>query len=218
MQIKAELQEFMGSDRGIAEAAWTSSYTLEAKSKRTDEDVARVINLLADEKHSVPFESVVLRFWLKLPIAIDRQLVKHRVASHSGLSGRYRAMPTEFLGVPDDVKGLITESMLNSYTSICSEANRAYKEACTELKAKHGMTPEYKRAREFMRGMLPQHNMTETVFIVNLRSFANFMKLRDKPNAQPEIQQLARLMLKAVEDAGVAPIALEAIKRNGWVI
>ena len=79
-QIKVELQEVMGSDKAIANAAWTSSFDYEKKKARNEEDIKRVVNLLADEKHSVPFESVVFRFWMRLPIAIDRQLMTHRIA------------------------------------------------------------------------------------------------------------------------------------------
>ena len=73
-EIKVELQGVFGDDRWIAEAAWTSSLKQENKALRTDEDVKRVINLLANEKHSVPFESVVFRFWIRMPISTDRQL------------------------------------------------------------------------------------------------------------------------------------------------
>src|SRR5574343_1222477 len=102
-QIKVELQDWLGNDKSIAESAWTSSLTYQAKNNRTKKDVKRVVEMLANLKHSVPFESVVLRFWIKLPIAVDRQLMTHRLQSASGMSGRYRTMPREFLKVPKDV-------------------------------------------------------------------------------------------------------------------
>lgn len=71
-QIIVELQDWMGSDAAIADAAWTSSTEYAKKQKKTPEDVERIVHMLADSKHSVPFESVVLRFWIKHPIAIDR--------------------------------------------------------------------------------------------------------------------------------------------------
>ena len=108
------------------------------------------------------------------------------------------------------------------YSRICSIANDSYKklmESAKEAKAIGSITnDQYKRYREFMRGMLPQHNMTERVSIMNLRSFANFYKLRSKPDAQPEIRIVAEKMLKAIEENKVAPIAIEALKRNNWVI
>lgn len=229
-KILVQLQEVMGSDRMIAEAAWTSSTTYSGKTLKTEEDVKRVVNMLADAKHSVPFESVIFRFWIRLPIAIDRQLMTHRIASHSGLSGRYRTVPSDYLTFAQDVYEIIEKSSSSSeadnvediYNKTCAEANVIYRNKLTELKQavsdKKITNDEYKRVREFLRGMLPQHNMTERVSIFNLRSFANLVKLRNKPDAQPEIKYMVELMLEAVEKLGVCPLAIEALKRNDWVI
>lgn len=230
-QICVELQEFMGSDRSIAEAAWTSSSTLEAKTKRTDEDVARVVKMLIEQKHASPIESVVLRFWIKMPIAIDRQHMTHRVASHNGMSGRYRTMPSEFYEMPEDVKSLLVKAFpysidgkewINEYDTLCERANSMYQLLMSELKYSKNENninnDEYKRLREFYRGVLPQHNMTERVTLMNLRSFCNYQKLRNNEHAQVEICKVAELMLKAVEDANVCPIALSVFKEHGWNI
>lgn len=233
-QIQVELQEYMGSDRSISNAAWTSSFDYQKKKLRSDEDVKRVTNLLADQKHSVPFESVVLRFWIKMPIQTDRQFMTHRIASHSGMSGRYRTMPSEFLDVPDDVKDIITKlraipdesytmnDFVGQYEIMCKAANNIYKIWLKELKEKEQIgvisNKEYKRAREFFRGVLPQNNMTERVSIFNLRSFANFIKLRNSEHAQPEIRYVAQLMLDEVKKNNIAPEAIEALERNNWNI
>ena len=234
-QIKVELQEWLGSDRSIAESAWTSSSDYQKKKQRTDEDVKRVINMLADSKHSVPFESVVLRFWIKLPIAADRHMMTHRISSQSGMSARYRTMPHEYLEFANDVEEITSKftsywgyynttqyEFMQEYYNVCESANNSYRTALDNAKKaeKEGKitNSEYKRIREFMRGMLPQHNMTERVIVINLRSFSNFIKLRDSEHAQPEIRYVAQLMLKAVETANVCPEAIAALKRNNWVI
>src|SRR3989344_4858009 len=103
-QIKVELQEYMGSDRTIAEAAWTSSYSLGTKAKKSEIQVTELVKRLANEGHATPFETVVFRFWIKLPIQSDRQLMTHRIMSSNSLSGRYRTMPNEFLEIPEDIK------------------------------------------------------------------------------------------------------------------
>lgn len=226
--IKIELQETMGNDRRIAEAAWTSSSTLESKELKTDADVKRVVNMLADHGHATPFESVILRFWIKLPIAIDRQHMTHRIASHNGMSGRYRTMPSEWLNVPNDINEIIEKAGLDSkynteqYNQLCKDANDWYRNCLFHFKLaetdKAITNKEYKRLREFFRGVLPQHNMTERVTIMNLRSFANYQKLRNHSEAQDEIHQIAQLMLECVEKSNVCPIALEALKKNNWEI
>lgn len=227
-QIIVELQDWMGSDRHIADAAWTSSTEYSKKKAKTDEEVSRIVNMLADSKHSVPFESVVLRFHIRLPIAIDRQLMTHRLQSASGMSGRYRTMPSEYLKMAPDVKDIIDRATGKGYLyefqydEICTKANTQYKEQLTELRLaeKSGSitNAEYKRAREFLRGQLPQHNMSERVSVINLRSLSNFLKLRSKEDAQLEIRTIAGQMLHELEVNNVCPVALEAIKRNNWII
>lgn len=225
-QIKVELQSWMGDDRQIAEAAWTSSYTLETKELRSYDDIERIVNMLANEKHSVPFESIIFRFWIRLPVAIDRQHMTHRIASHSGMSGRYRTMPDDFLEVPEDVKNIIDKTKSNKfidiYNTICKEANLQYNSCMTDFKAQKSAglitNDEYKRLREFYRGMLPQHNMTERVTIMNLRSFANYYRLRSKPNAQKEIQYIAEQMYSLIQEKNICPIAFSALDKNNWII
>ncbi len=235
-QIKVELQSVFGNDREIANSAWTSSLTLQSKQKRSDEDVKKIVTMLAEQKHSTPFESVIFKFWIKLNIVTDRQLMTHRIASHNGMSGRYRTMPSEYLEVPQDVESIVQKlqgltypnptntafQLEGEYYRICEEANNFYSCAMTALKLREKdgsiSNKEYKRLREFFRGVLPQNNMTERVTIMNLRSFANFQRLRNSEHAQPEIQQVAKLMLEEVKKSNVCPIAIECLEKNGWVI
>lgn len=241
MQIQVELQGTMGSDRAIAEAAWTSSSTYKAKQLKSDEDVARIVERLANDRHSTPFESIIFRWWIKMPIATDRQYMTHRIQSSNGLSGRYRRMPTEYLAMTDDVMEIsqklpkvkeyncLDGSIIHGerdglleYIKVCERANNSYSGltsiAQNEYKLGNITEAEYKRFREFIRGMLPQHNMTERVTVINLRSWANFIKLRSNPNAQPEIRQVAELMLKKAKESNVCPVALAALEKNNWII
>lgn len=225
-QLKVELQETMGSDRSIAEAAWTSSLDFQKKQVRSDADVERVVKMLADNRHSTPFESVIFRFWIKMPISADRQHMTHRIASHNGMSGRYRTMPAEFQRIPSDVFMIMHKAnpkhTMENYTDLCEHANNWYQRLVEELRESEKMqvinNAEFKRAREFFRGVLPQNNMTERVTTMNLRSFANYQKLRNSEHAQPEIRQVAKLMLETVKASGVCPIALAALEANGWNI
>ena len=217
-QIQVTLLNHTGTDRQVAESAWTSCYTKDSKAKKTDEQVAALVKLLAEEGHHVPFEHTLITFHIKLPIYIDRQLVKHRIGtSHSGMSGRYRTMPNEFLDSPSDVKNIIKKSdypeHLHLYEKQCHDANFYYNQLVQGLKASENngsiTNAELKRAREFIRGMLPQHNMVETVTTFNLRSLAHFVKLRDKPNAQPEIQFIAKEMVRLLKEIDFCPVSME---------
>jgi thymidylate synthase ThyX len=46
----------------------------------------------------------------------------------------------------------------------------------------------------------------------NWRSFAHFLGLRNKPDAQVEIRELAAEMLRLVEATGAFPLTIEALR------
>ena len=227
-QIQVELQEWMGSDRQIAEAAWTSSYSLQTKESKTDEDVERVVRMMASSGHGTPFEAVVMRFWIRMPIFTDRQHMTHRVATHNGLSGRYRTVPTDYYEEPDDVQEILNKAstpdreLLEMYYNSCETAVTHYKLGIDRLKEarSEGLidAAEFKRAREVWRAQIPVGRMVERVSIFNLRSFANYMRHRLSPHAQEEIQQVARLMLQQVKDKAIAPVAIEELEKRTWLL
>jgi thymidylate synthase ThyX len=51
---------------------------------------------------------------------------------------------------------------------------------------------------------------------MNLRSFANYQKLRNSEHAQPEIKTVAQLMLAEVEDKNMCPVAIHTLKEKHW--
>jgi len=225
-EIKVELQETMGSDLSIANAAWTSTYDKDKReSKYNDsEKINKLVRRLILDGHGTPIESVIFRFWIKLPIFVDRQHMTHRIASHNGLSGRYRTMPDNYYSIPEDVKKILDKSQLYNlefkYNSVCDMAYEYYKSAISSLKESEAngviSNDEYKRAREIMRCQLPLSGMTERTTIMNLRSFANYQKQRNSNYAQPEIKKVAELMLEEVKRVNVCPVAIETLQEIGW--
>jgi len=232
-QILVELQDCMGDDQAIADAAWTSSYDKDRREAKYDEP-ERIKHLIEnvllghDVAHNVPFESVVLRFWIRHPIFSDRQHQTHRLQSSSGLSGRYRTMPLDYFEVPPEVEEIFKRANQEGkyiplgylYKKSCDKATQNYKITIDCLKEAQQMgyinNSEYKRAREIARGQLPTAGMVERTFLMNLSAFANYQLKRNSEHAQPEIKQVAEMMLHEVESKGVAPIAVAALKKRGW--
>ena len=114
--IQVELQETMGSDISIANAAWSSTYDKDRREDKYDDldKVSALVKRMAREGHSTPFESVVFRFWFRWPIFVDRQHMTHRIQSASGLSGRYRTMPSDFFPLPPDVLVILKKAGVES--------------------------------------------------------------------------------------------------------
>lgn len=225
-QILVELQESMGSDLSIANAAWTSTYDKDKRESKYDdpEKVDSLVRKIVLNRHGTPIESVIFRFWIKMPIFADRQHMTHRIASHNGLSGRYRTMPDQYYACPEDVTNILAKSKLlnlkEKYRSVCDTAYEYYKSAIESLKKaeQEGLisNEEFKRAREIMRGQLPVSGMTERTTIMNLRSFANYQKQRNSDHAQPEIRRVAELMLQEVKAANICPIAISELEKLDW--
>ena len=234
-KILVELQESMGSDASIANAAWTSTYDKDRREGKYDDPkkVAEIVPRLIKDGHGTPIESVIFRFWIRMPIFTDRQHMTHRIASHNGLSGRYRTMPSDYYDLPDDVEAILEKAdkapnpcpnpdfnMFEAYYESCEIANNNYSLSIDKLKMaeKAGLitNAELKRVREVIRGQLPTAGMVERTTITNLRSFANYQFQRNSDHAQPEIREVARLMLEEVKKANVAPIAIKTLEEMGW--
>lgn len=228
IEIEIELQDRMGSDAAIANAAWTSTYDKTRREGKYDnpEKVAEIVRRCVHDGHSVPLESVVFRFWCRWPVFVDRQHMTHRMASHNGLSGRYRTLPSDFFQVPNDVVDICwrarVEHPKDRYSELCSAAHEAYSDWLEGLRvAERGgliTNDEYRRAREALRSVLPTAFMVERTTIMNLLSFANYQRLRNSKHAQPEIREAAQLMLREVINAEVAPVALGALLAKGWLV
>lgn len=222
-QIQVELLETMGSDRAIAESAWTSSYDRSKVEIRTDQDVQRVVTMLASSGHGVPFESFVARFWMRIPIFVDRQVVKYRIQSQSGMSARYRTMPEDWYRLPIDVLHILDEVDLSFSRRIYSEyeavlrlSHSLYREVLDKMKYANIPNQEYKRVREVIRGVLPVSQMTETSNILNLRSLCNLWSQRLSHDAQPEIRQVAQMTLDLVKASSKIPVAIAELEKNKW--
>lgn len=228
-KIEVELQEFMGSDASIANAAWTSTYNKERREDKYDDPakVAELVPRLIRDGHSVPLESVILRFWIRHPIFNDRQHMTHRIASHNGLSARYRTMPGDWFGLPEDVKHIADiinpgngTRMAMEYDAELAHQYSTYEKWVDYFKRaeREGIITNaaFKRARESVRGVLGTAFMVERTSILNLRSFANYQYLRNSDHAQKEIKSVAQQMLEEVKGAGVAPIAIRTLEEMGW--
>ena len=150
-----------------------------------------------------PFEMAEIKFHLKLPIFVMRQLVRHRTANLNEVSARYTEMEDEFY-VPDleQVRGqhatnkqaggdTLPEEGADKARHIMAWANAsAYKDYETLLKL--GV------ARELARIVLPVSLYTRCYWKMDLHNLLHFLKLRLDWHAQWEIRQYALAMAHVV--------------------
>ena len=87
-----KLLEVMGNDEEVENAARISY----GEGTRKVSQTRNLIRYLMRHKHTSPFEMCEVKFHIKLPIFVMRQLVRHRTANINEYSGRYSLMSDEF--------------------------------------------------------------------------------------------------------------------------
>ena len=213
---KVQLIGFYGTDETIALSAWTSTSRDLTEEKR--QRIPELIRRLWFDGHETPFEKVQLHFLVTCDIASHIHLLKHRISSLNAESARYKELKDDKYYVPDDWTNIIgTQDGIMTLWSekLIQSTERSillYHEALNELTPILGR----KRAKETARYFLPYNTQITSDVMFNLRSFANFFRLRNSEHAQVEIQQIARQMMTLAYNIEGQPLksALDAIIRR----
>ena len=172
------------------------------KGTRKINQTRNLIRYLMRHKHTSPFEMCEVKFHLKLPIFIMRQLVRHRTANLNEYSGRYSVMSNEFYLPEGDylAKQSTTNNQgrgepLESQGLLQFEFNRIYDGASMAYQ----VLLEHELSREVARALLPVANYTECIWKIDLHNFFHFVKLRSDSHAQREIRDYADAMYELVK-------------------
>ena len=228
MDNKVELLGHYGSDEVIACSAWTSTSRDLTDEKR--ERIQRLIEMLWINGHETPFEKGVVHFLVDTDIASHIHLLKHRISSLNAESARYKELKEDKYFLPedwDDVKlskdaeivvnlpyvdalfateGDKWSDILKDYTEL---GNKLYHQCVKDLEPVLGR----KRAKESARFFKTYNSQIQADVMFNMRSFANFIQLRNSEHAQKEIREIAQKMWDLVATIEGEPFkfTLEAI-------
>ena len=204
MANSVELIGFYGSDETHALSAWTSTSRDLPDEKR--KRIGPLLTQLAKDGHLTPFEKSSLHFLVTSDIASHIHLLKHRIGvSLNSESARYKELKDDKAQIPSDWPKHIQEKL----EAHARDSFALYHWAVRELEIE-GMTR--KRAKESARFFLPYANQITCDVMFNWRSFAHFLGLRNKPDAQVEIRELAAEMLRLVEATGAFPLTIAALR------
>ena len=227
MENTVELLGFYGSDEVIACSAWTSTSRELTEEKK--QRIPALITHLWLNGHETPFEKATVHFLVNCDIASHIHLLKHRMASINAESARYKELKEDKYYLPEDwngnnvdftnfnsyddltFKGIETwKQLLESYTEM---GNRMYHECLTQLTPVLGR----KRAKESARFFKTYNSQIQADVQFNMRSFANFLKLRNSEHAQVEIRDIAKQMLDLVKSIEGNPFeqTIKLITKNG---
>ena len=194
---KIKLIGYYGSDLIHACSAWTS--TSRELSDDKIERVPKLLKMLAEAGHHTPFEKSSLHFLVDTDIASHIHLLKHRIGvSINGESARYKEIKEDKYLIPDDWPEDLQLALAN-YTE---EGNRLYHQ-CLKSLCDRGF--DRKRAKESARFFKTYNSQIQADVMFNWRSFYHFLELRNKPDAQKEIRDIASEMLNLVRNIGGNP-------------
>ena len=189
MDNKVELLGYYGSDEVIACSAWTSTSRNLTDEKRGR--IQRLIEMLWVNGHETPFEKGSVHFLVDTDIASHIHLLKHRISSLNAESARYKELKEDKYFIPEDWNDK-WKAVLKDYTDA---GNGLYHQCLLELEPLLGR----KRAKESARFFKTYNSQIQADIMFNMRSFANFQKLRNSEHAQVEIREIAAKMLELVQ-------------------
>ena len=227
--ITVELVRANASDADVVFAARVSTVG-EQSLEDVDADPQRsagLINYLMRDRHGSPFEHNSMTFFVKAPIFVWREHMRHRIASYNEESGRYRELLPVFY-VPSHERPLVQSGKPGAYefhpgTRAQSElVERTIQESCTAAYSGYLEMLEAGVAREVARMVLPVTIYSSAYVTMNARALMNFLSLRRKVEGSHFVsypQREIEMVAEVYEDhfAQLMPLTHSAFIEHGRV-
>ena len=231
--ITVELIKHSASDLDVVTAAWVS--TKGARSKNTTNDGSTVddskipglINYLMRERHGSPFEHSYFTFYVKAPIFVWREHMRHRIASYNEESGRYKVLEPEFYLPPRERK--LQQIGKTGHYEFVDGSNLQYALLATTIRRNcEAAYTDYLQllrngiAKEVARMVLPVNIYSSAYVTMNSRALMNFLSLRvsaEDAKFPSYPQREIEIVGEAYEEvfSTIMPITYQAFINNGRV-
>ena len=165
----------------------------------------KLVQYLARNKHTSPFNHSFLTVRVKAPIFVARQLVKHKFMPWNEISRRYVDSPPEFYNPSPLRQRAEDKKQGSSSDTVEYSLNPAYQYAyqCYTNMLADGVCPEQARM------VLPQSVYTEWYWSGTLGAFLDMLKLRLKEDTQWETREIAQMIAEIVKQHW--PVSYEAV-------
>lgn len=139
-----------------------------------------IVRMIVENDYSSALEHISFTFELsEISVALSRELLEHRIASHTARSTRYNEEQDFGYYVPKELEKN-------------KEALKLYNDAIKKVALTYAALRSAKISRESARYLLPLAMHTSYIWTVNARSLINFLGLRLCVRAAPEIRELAK--------------------------
>lgn len=222
------LVQSMGDDLTPVNAARASLDKLSLEWTNREE---RLSSFLIREGHTSTSEHNVVTFWMKVPMFVARQHMRHRVFSYNEISRRYTSEGLQFY-MPSEMRVQDTEnrqaSLDETFNPIIEfeafdypkflkiDSVSAIKYHVSESVKLYDKMIQQGVAREQARMILPQNLYTTYWCTGSLHNWmSSFIAKRDHPDAQWEIKLLAREISRQIKE--IWPIAHANYVKHGKI-
>lgn len=202
-----ELVQHLGSDKTVCHAARVSFGKDVRESQELDSKDKRLIAYLKKHRHSSPFEHCSVTYRIITPLFAAIHHLRHRTWSFNMLSRRYTSENIRFYTpetclVPDPAnkQGSVESSApLHVYLEVEGTglaypypALKAIREHAEDSIVLYSRLVDSGMSREQARMVLPQNLYTEYYATANLLNIQKFISLREAPDSQYEIREVAK--------------------------
>lgn len=231
--ITVELVKHSAHDSDIIFAARVSTEGERSKNTIADDSIlsdskdSGLINYLMRERHGSPFEHSYFTFYVKAPIFVWREHMRHRIASYNEESGRYKVLEPEFY-IPPRNRKLVQIGKTGHYEFVEGDSLQYALLLTSIRRTSENSYVDYKQllsngiAKEVARMVLPVNIYSSAYVTMNARALMNFLSLRRHAEGshfpsypQREIEMVAEQYEKHF--AELMPVTHAAFESNGRV-
>lgn len=188
---------FDATDIDPAQAARMSFDQMD--SDRTYEQDMKLNAYLLKNLHTSPFEMISVWIEVKVPIFVDRQLVRHRTWRRNESSGRYIVLPEEYY-IPKLVGGKASNAKQGQSDTLSLDMQQNFRSALIQqCHHSYGLYTHYLNqgvAPEHARLLLHLNHYVHWLGNVDLGNMFKFLALRAHNHAQIEAQAYAYAIIE----------------------
>jgi len=151
----------------------------------SDEEIVRMV---VENDYTSAIEHIYFTFDIsEISIALSRELLEHRIASHTARSTRYNIEKDFGYVIPPPIRD--DDELVKIFKEAMESARQNYIKIYEKMLEKGYSKSE---ALEVARYVLPMATHTHYIWTINARSLINFLGLRLCKRAAPEMRELAQ--------------------------
>lgn len=172
------------------------------------------VRSLIKRGHESVLEHAIISVIVTCDRGVTHEAVRHRVASYTQESTRYCNYAGDRFGGEityiNIMGGIRRERKMSQLSPLqIAEIVGEWTEACQDAERHYNRMIELGATPEIARSVLNNSTKAQIVITMNMREWRHFFKLRNAPDAHPQMREVAGMLLKAFRE--IVPVMFEDI-------